>query len=77
MPKARDIVWLNTMTPFGTSNLAISRIVVETLESLRMEFPKPSVDIEEIKKKYHAIVEQEGDGPKAELDTPAGVKNNK
>ncbi len=49
-------------------NLAISRIVAETLESLGMKFPEPTVDIEEIKKKYHAIVEQEGDGAKAELD---------
>ena len=49
-------------------NLAISRIVAETLESLGMKFPAPTVDIDEIKKKYHAIVEQEGDGPEAELD---------
>jgi len=49
-------------------NLAISRIVAETLESLGMKFPEPTVDIEEIKKKYHAIVEQEGDGVDAELD---------
>ena len=33
-----------------------------------MKFPAPTVDIDEIKKKYHAIVEQEGDGPEAELD---------
>jgi polyphosphate kinase 2 (PPK2 family) len=52
-------------------NLAISRIVAETLESLDMMFPEPTVDIEEIRKKYHAIVEQEGYGTKAELDTPA------
>jgi PPK2 family polyphosphate:nucleotide phosphotransferase len=38
-------------------NLAISRIVAETLESLDMKFPEPSVDISEIKAKYHAIVE--------------------
>jgi len=49
-------------------NLAISRIVAETLESLSMKFPEPTVDINEIKKKYHAIVEQEGDGVEAELD---------
>ncbi|HEV3091695.1 MAG TPA: polyphosphate kinase 2 family protein [Candidatus Cybelea sp.] len=34
-------------------NLAVSRIVVETLESFDMRFPKSSVDIEEIRKKYH------------------------
>ena len=40
-------------------NLAISRIIVETLESLDMQFPEPTVDINEIKQKYHAIVEEE------------------
>jgi len=34
-------------------NLAISRIVVETLESLNMSFPEPKVDIAKIKRKYH------------------------
>ena len=42
-------------------NLAISRIVAETLESLDMKFPEPTVDINEIKKKYHAIVAEEGE----------------
>ena len=45
----------------GVRNLAISRIVSETLESLGMEFPAPSVDIDEIKEKYHAIVEREAE----------------
>lgn len=41
-------------------NLAVSRIVVETLESLEMKFPEPSVNIEEIKKNYHqAELEEE------------------
>ena len=40
-------------------NLAISQIVAETLESLNMKFPAPAVDIDEIKKKYHAIAEEE------------------
>ena len=40
-------------------NLAISKIVSETLESLNMKFPEPTVDIDEIKKKYHDIVEVE------------------
>ena len=38
--------------------LAISRIIAETLESLDMKFPDPTVDIEEIKQKYHAIARQ-------------------
>ena len=43
-------------------NLAISTIVVDTLQSLNMQFPAPSVDIEEIKRKYHAIVHEEKQG---------------
>ena len=42
-------------------NLAISRIVAETLESLDMKFPEPTVDIGEIKQKYHEIVEEEAE----------------
>ena len=37
-------------------NLAISKIVVETLEALGMQFPEPTVDIEAIREKYHALV---------------------
>ena len=54
-------------------NLAISRIVSETLESLNMKFPEPTVDINEIKKKYHAIVEEE----KKEQEAQTGGKNAK
>ncbi len=42
-------------------NLAISRIVVETLESLKMAFPEPTVDMEEIKRKYHAAMDEAGE----------------
>ena len=40
-------------------NLAISQIVAQTLESMKLEFPPPAVDIADIKRKYHAIVEAE------------------
>jgi len=40
-------------------NLAVSQIVVKTLESLKMEFPKPTVDIKEVKEKYHEAEEEE------------------
>ena len=40
-------------------NLAISRIVAEKLDSLNMHFPEPMADINEIKRKYHASVEEE------------------
>ncbi len=39
-------------------NLAVSQIVVEALESLEMTFPQPSVDIGEIKEKYHQAKEE-------------------
>jgi len=59
-------------------NLAISRIVAETLESLNMKFPEPTVDIDEIKKKYHAIVEEEGSSEEqAILDEEASVEEEK
>jgi PPK2 family polyphosphate:nucleotide phosphotransferase len=40
-------------------NLAISRIVVEYLEALDMKYPKPRVDIDDIKKKYHAELKRQ------------------
>jgi PPK2 family polyphosphate:nucleotide phosphotransferase len=48
-------------------NLAISRIIAETLESLDMKFPEPTVDIEQIKQKYHAIVQEERIGAERAL----------
>jgi polyphosphate kinase 2 (PPK2 family) len=38
-------------------NLAIARIVVERLEGLDMKFPPPSVDLEHIRREYHAAKE--------------------
>jgi PPK2 family polyphosphate:nucleotide phosphotransferase len=35
-------------------NLAIARIVVEHMESLKMAYPEPTVDIARIRKEYHA-----------------------
>ena len=35
-------------------NLAVSQIVVETLEDLNMHYPVPTVDLAEIARKYHA-----------------------
>ena len=40
-------------------NLAVSRIISEYMESLRMKFPEPTVDIAEICQKYHDIVANE------------------
>jgi PPK2 family polyphosphate:nucleotide phosphotransferase len=40
-------------------NLAISRIVVEYLEGLKMRFPDPTVDIANIAQQYHAELRNE------------------
>jgi PPK2 family polyphosphate:nucleotide phosphotransferase len=39
-------------------NLVISEIIVETMENLRITTPLPTVDIEEIRKKYHKAAEK-------------------
>lgn len=39
-------------------NLAISQILADTMNELDMTFPKPSVDLTEIRRKYHAAVEE-------------------
>jgi len=39
-------------------NLAIARIVVEHLESLKMKFPKPTVDLAHIRKEYHTAADR-------------------
>ncbi len=40
-------------------NLAVSRIISEYMTSLRMKFPEPTVDIAEIRRKYHDILSNE------------------
>jgi PPK2 family polyphosphate:nucleotide phosphotransferase len=35
-------------------NLAVSRILADTLDDLKMKLPQPTVDIEAIRKEYHA-----------------------
>ncbi len=42
-------------------NLAISKIITETLESLDMQFPEPKVDIHHIKEQYHQLLEQDSE----------------
>jgi PPK2 family polyphosphate:nucleotide phosphotransferase len=43
-------------------NLAVSNIIVETLKSLRMTLPAPTVDIEEIRRQYHAAEKEQNGG---------------
>ena len=45
-------------------NLAISRIVVETMERLGIQVPQPSVNIAEIRRKYHAAVDEQKENKK-------------
>ena len=40
-------------------DLAISQIMVEYLENLHMHYPVPSIDIDQIRKKYHAAGKKE------------------
>ena len=40
-------------------NLAVSRIVVESLEELDMAFPNPTVDLADIARRYHAAVQEQ------------------
>jgi len=44
-------------------NLAVSQIMADTLAELDMAFPKPAVDLAEIRRKYHAA-RREADGQK-------------
>jgi PPK2 family polyphosphate:nucleotide phosphotransferase len=39
-------------------NLAVGRILVEHLEDLKIKTPKPTVDIEKIRREYHAAARQ-------------------
>lgn len=40
-------------------NLAVSQIVAETVDELHLAFPEPSVDLEDIRRRYHQAVEAE------------------
>jgi PPK2 family polyphosphate:nucleotide phosphotransferase len=39
-------------------NLAISQVIVETMEKLGIKVPKPTVNLADIRRKYHATVEE-------------------
>jgi len=40
-------------------DLAVSEIIVATLESMKIQVPQPTVDIEQIRRKYHSAVDEE------------------
>jgi PPK2 family polyphosphate:nucleotide phosphotransferase len=45
-------------------NLAVSQIMADTMEELKLGFPSPSVNLSDIRRKYHAAVKQEKAGRK-------------
>ncbi len=45
-------------------NLAVSQIIADSMADLDLAFPPPSVNLAEIKRKYHAAVEESKDGRK-------------
>jgi PPK2 family polyphosphate:nucleotide phosphotransferase len=62
-------------------DLAVSQILVDTLESLKMKYPAPSVDLAVIKQMYHAEVAEESGLAAVELmsaeEQPAKKKGKK
>ncbi len=47
-------------------NLAVSQIMADAMEELKLAFPPPSVNLADIRRKYHAAVKEEkGDSKKA------------
>ena len=40
-------------------NLAVSQILADTMQDLDMSYPKPSIDLEKIRREYHAAAAQE------------------
>jgi hypothetical protein len=48
-------------------DLAISQIITRSLENPDMKLPKPTVDLAEIARKYHAAAEEWGARTKADL----------
>jgi PPK2 family polyphosphate:nucleotide phosphotransferase len=59
-------------------DLAVSQILVDTLDGLKMKYPEPSVDLTAIKKMYHAEVAEETGIPAVELMANEGpVKEKK
>jgi hypothetical protein len=41
-------------------DLAISQIITSTLENMDMKLPRPTVDLADIARKYHAATEEQG-----------------
>ena len=46
-------------------NLAVSQIIADTMEGLHMAYPKPTVDLADIRRKYHAAERAERRGKRS------------
>jgi PPK2 family polyphosphate:nucleotide phosphotransferase len=58
-------------------DLAVSQILVETMENMKMKYPEPTVDLAEIKRLYHAEVAEESDAPEASTHEEQDDKDKK
>ncbi len=45
-------------------NLAVSQIMADTMEDLKLAYPKPTVDLDDIRRKYHAAASEERNAKK-------------
>ncbi len=43
-------------------NLAVSQIMADTMEDLKLAYPKPTVNLDDIRRKYHAALQEEKNG---------------
>ena len=43
-------------------NLAVSQIIADTMEDMGLKLPKPTVDIDKIRRLYHAEAKGDGEG---------------
>jgi hypothetical protein len=43
-------------------NLTVSQIIADTLEDMHLQMPKPTVDLDEIRRLYHQTVKAEKRG---------------
>jgi PPK2 family polyphosphate:nucleotide phosphotransferase len=51
-------------------DLAVSQIIVETLEGLKMELPEPTVNLHQIRQKYHAAAAEGKKASDANVSVP-------
>jgi PPK2 family polyphosphate:nucleotide phosphotransferase len=55
-------------------NLAVSQIIADTMEDMKLKLPKPSVDLAEIRRLYHTAAKQAGKSKPAKGKAGEAVK---